>query len=77
MIKCKPKRYVGKCGPMPALRCTIRCTAKHGLTRRVYRSIQVYKVYSEDLNSDTKELVEFQFVWNVNRKLERSLEVTK
>jgi len=31
MSKSKPKRYAGKCGPMPALGCTIRCIARRGL----------------------------------------------
>ena len=30
-------------GPMPAFKCTIRCTAKHGLTRILPIVIQLYK----------------------------------
>jgi len=43
MSKCKPERYVGKCGPMPAQGCTVRYTAGHGLTRIGATGEEVYK----------------------------------
>ena len=47
------EKLVKNCGPMPAFKCTIRCTAKHGLTRISPTVIQVYKVYFEM----------FQLIW--------------